>query len=178
MLKGLQMIQQVQYDIDDIEKFLEINELAKRDKGSQTLQKLLHVQSKISIIADINPEELKVILKKLRFIKYNFKDFIIKEGEISEEIFFILSGECHVFAENKKVGVIPAGNTFGESAAIFHTKRNASVVCSSQETTVLSFSVNHDNIDFCAPALAKLYKNLARQINTKLEQMNSNLVKK
>ena len=172
------MIQQVTYDIDDIQKFLELNELSKLEECEQTLQKLLSVQKKISIIANIDPEQLKVIVDKLQFIKYNFKDIIIKEGDISQEIFFILSGECHAFHNNKKIGGIKAGSTFGEAAAIFNTKRNASVLCSSKEVTVLSFCINHDNMDFCAPALAKLYKNLARQINTKIEEMNDNLVKK
>ncbi|MDB2562021.1 cyclic nucleotide-binding domain-containing protein [Sulfurimonas sp.] len=172
------MIQQVEYDIDDVEEFLEVTKLSQQDENSQTLQKLLNVQSKISIIANIDPEELKVIIDKLTFVKYNFKDFIIAEGDISQEIFFILSGECQVFHNNKKIGEIKAGSTFGESAAIFNTKRNASVVCSSKEVTVLSFCIDHDNMDFCAPALAKLYKNLALQINTKLEETNNKLIKK
>lgn len=172
------MIQQVVYDIDDIEKFIELNKTSKAEEYSQTLQKLLNAQNKISIIANIEPSELKVIIDDLKFVKYNFKDFIIKEGDVSKEIFFILSGECHVFHQNKKIGEIPMGKSFGESAAIFSTKRNASVVCSSKEVTVLSFSINHDNMDFCSSALATLYKNLALQINNKLEEINSKLVQK
>ena len=172
------MIQQVLYEIDDVEKFLDITEKYSKEENSQTLQKLLNVQNKISIIADIDPSELKVIIENLRFIKYNFKDYFIKEGDLSREIFFILSGECHVFHQNTKIGEIKAGQSFGESAAIFNTKRNATVVCASKEVTVLSFSINHDNMDFCAPALAKLYKNLASQLNKKLEEMNEKIVKK
>lgn len=172
------MIQQVEYDIEDTAKFLELNKLAQNNEYSQTLKKLFSVQSKISIIANIDQAELKVIIDQLKFVKYNFKDFIIKEGDISQEIFFVLSGECHVFAQNKKVAEIQAGKTFGESAAIFNTKRNASVVCASKEVTLLSFCINHDNMDFCAPALATLYKNLASQINTKLESMNQTISKK
>jgi len=172
------MIQQVEYDLEDIEKFLEITKISKANEYSQTLKKLLNVQSKISIIADIDPAELKVIIEKLKFVSVPFKEFIIKEGDISQEIFFVLSGEFHVFSNNKKVGVIAAGQTFGETAAVFNTKRNASVVCASKVATVLSFCINHENIDFCAPALAKLYKNLALQINTKLEEVNSQLIKK
>lgn len=178
MLKGVPMIQHVEYDIDDIEEFLEIHTHSSEQEYSRTLQKLLNVQDKISIIAGIDPQDLQVIIDKLEFIKYAFKDIIIKEKDLSQEIFFILSGECHVFKENKKIGVIKAGKTFGEAAAIFNTKRNASVVCASKEATLLSFRIEHENMDFCAPALAKLYKNLALQINTKLESMNTQATKK
>jgi len=172
------MIQQIQYDTDEIQKFLDATKNSKLNEYNQTMQKLLSVQSRIPIISDIDPTELHQIIKKLKFMQYSFKDFIIKEGDVSQEIFFILSGECHVFVGNKKVGAIPTGSTFGEAAAVFSTKRNASVVCSSDKMTALSFGINHDNMDFCAPALASLYKNLALQINTKLEAMNQSLTKK
>ena len=44
------MIQQTNYDPEDIEKFLEINELSDKHKRSEILPRLLNVQSKISII--------------------------------------------------------------------------------------------------------------------------------
>ena len=111
---------------------------------------------------------------KIKFITFNFKDVIIEEESSAKEIFFILSGECQVFVKNKKVGRLKSGETFGESAAIFNTKRNARVVCSKNSTVLLSFCIDHDNMDFCAEALATMYKNLAYQINIKLEDMNVN----
>lgn len=172
------MILHIDYDPEDIERFLEINRAMNMEEDSQTLKKLLSVQSRISIIANIDPDDLKAIVYNLKFIKYNYKDYVVKEGDISKEIFFILSGECQVFLKNEKVGAITAGKTFGESAAIFNTTRNASVVCSSKEATMLSFCIDHENMEFCAPALATLYKNLASQINNKLEEMNTNATKK
>jgi CRP-like cAMP-binding protein len=175
---SISMIQQVEYDLDDIEKFLEIHEQSKEYQNSETLKKLISVQNKISILKNIEAEDLKFILDDLKIIIYNYKDTIIKEGEVSNKIFFILSGEYQVFVENKKVGALKSNDTFGESAAIFNTKRNAMVICSSKESTVLSFSINEESFDFCAEALATLYKNLAYQINNKLEHMNSTATKK
>lgn len=172
------MMRLVEYDADDIEAFLKVNKLSQSTQDSQTMHKLLSVQNKISIIANIDKDELKVVIDKLRFIKYNFKDYIIKEGETSQDIFFILSGECHVFYKKNKIGSIATGKSFGESAAIFKTKRNASVVCASESTTVLAFCINDEDTEFCSSALATLYKNLALQINTKLEKMNADIAKK
>ena len=173
------MIQQVNYNPKDIEKFLEVTKLPdERTEDTQILKKLLSVQSKISIIADIDPFDLEEIVYDLKFTQYLYKDRIIEEGDLSNEIYFLFSGECQVFHKNKKVGAITTGKTFGEQAAIFNTKRNATVICSSQKATILSFCIDNDAMRFCAPALALLYKNLAFQINAKLESMNDNLLKK
>lgn len=172
------MSEQIYYDEEDIEAFLEVTRRANQKEESQTLRKLLSVQDKISIISNIEPSDLKAITYNLKFIKYAFKDIIVQEGDTSEEIFYIFSGECQVFHKNKKVGEIHAGSTFGEAAAIFGSKRNATVACSSKYATVLSFSIDNNNMEFCAPALATLYKNLASQINAKLEDMNDALLKK
>ncbi|WP_321777182.1 cyclic nucleotide-binding domain-containing protein [Sulfurimonas sp.] len=165
------------YTPEDIEQFLQVNKIEEEKEDKQTFAKLLRVQSKISIIANIDPQDLKAIIYNLKFIKFNYKDYIIEDGDISQEIFFILSGQCQVFHKGKKIGTLETGKTFGESAAIFSTKRSASVVCSSQNTTLLSFSINHDNMEFCSVALATLYKNLALQIDTKLRAMNESKVK-
>jgi CRP-like cAMP-binding protein len=173
------MLEQVIYDEDEIEEFLKLHEqMELEDEESLTFKKLMGVQDKISIISNIDVSDLRVIITDLKFIKAKYKDMIIQEGDISEEIFFILSGECQVFVKNKKVGILQAGKTFGETAAIFHKKRNASVVCASENAMLLSFSIDHNNMEFCAPALATIYKNLASQINAKLEEMNSSVATK
>ena len=161
------------YTINDIERFLEIDEEIAQREESASLRKLLNVQDKISIFKDIDPLDLKAIIYDLKFVKYNFKDYIVKQGDESKNIFFIIEGECQVFFNKRKVGVLKPGETFGESGVIFKTKRNASVVCSSEHTTLLSFCIDEENMEFCAEALAKMYKNLARQINAKLEDVNS-----
>lgn len=170
------MNETITYDAEDISKFLELSKSSRETEYSKNLKKLLSVQKKIPIIDGINAIDLKEIIKNLKFVKYNYRDYIITEGETSQEIFFILSGECQVFSKKKKIATIESGKSFGE-AAIFNTKRNASVVCSSKESTLLSFSINHENMDFCAPAIAQLYKNIAFELKNKLEAMNENSFK-
>ena len=170
------MIHHTVYDEDEIADFLEINRLMDNTE-SQTMKKLLSVQNKISVLANIDPNELKAIIYDLKFVKYAKKDAVIEQNDISKEIFFILSGECHVFVKKQKVGLLKMGETFGENAAIFNTKRNATVICASESATLLSFCIDHENMEFCAPALAMMYKNLAHQINSKLEGMNTTLLK-
>ena len=160
------------YNASDIEKFLQINRASSQYAEKKIMQNLLEVQDKISIFKGIDPLELKAIVYGLKFIKFKYKDYIVKQDDVSSEIFYIISGECQVFHNNKKVGHLGHGEVFGESGAIFKTKRNASVVCTSKEATMLSFKIDEDNMDFCASALATLYKNLASEINSKLQEIN------
>ncbi len=164
------------YTLNDIEKFLEINATIKEEEHSMSLRKLLNVKNKISIFKNIDTIDLKAIVYDVEFIKYNFKDYIVKESDKSNNILYIINGECQVFHNKKRVGKLQAGEIFGETAAIFNTKRNASVVCSSKETTLLSFSIDQENMEFCADALATLYKNLAFEINAKLEDLNDSYI--
>ena len=98
---------------------------------------------------------------------------LLSENDISNDIYFLIEGECQVFHKEKKVGILYAGNIFGESGVIFKTKRNASVVCASKTATLLTFKIDEESNEFTTGALATLYKNLALQINTKLETLNS-----
>lgn len=166
------------YIIEDIEKFLQINRDAQKEEQSRSLRKLLSVQDKISIFRGIEPDELKAIVYNLKFVKFKFKDYIVEQNDTNEEIFFIIDGECQVFHNKKKVGNLRAGEIFGEAGAIFKSNRNASVVCASEEATLLSFCIDENNMEFCAPALAVLYKNLASEINAKLQEINFEFIKK
>ncbi len=169
------MIHNVVYDEEDIDTFLELTRKIDNTE-SKIMKKLLSVQNRISLIANIDPQELKAIIYDLKFIKYDKKDLVVDQGDISNAIYFILSGEFSVFVGSHKVGILKARDTFGESAAIFQEKRNATVICSSEQATLLSFCIDEENMDFCAPALATLYKNLAHQINHKLEGVNKTLI--
>lgn len=168
-----------EYSPKEIEKFIQLhNANEEENEQSKSLKKLLSVQDKISIFRNIDPQALKAIVYDLKFVKFAFKDYVIEQNDTKSELYFIISGECHVFRDKHKIGVLRAGEIFGETAAIFQTKRNASVVCATKEAVLLSFSIDKENLPFCAPALTTLYKNLAYEINAKLEQLNEKVAKK
>lgn len=165
------------YNEHDLKMFFDIDEKEKSKKDSISLQKLLQVQNKISILQDIEKEDLEAITYKQRFQKFKFNDTIISTGDTNEDIYFIVQGKCAVLVKDQKVATLNSGDTFGEAAAIFKTKRNADIVCSSETCTILSFCIDLNNVDFCSSALLKTYVNLASQINSKLLQMNEQLTK-
>jgi CRP-like cAMP-binding protein len=165
------MIEQ-KYTLEDIEEFIDITNEEESKADSETMQKLLSVQDKIKIFKGIDPLELKTIVNDLKFMRYNYKDHIVEQDAQSEVIYFIIDGECHVFKNKIKIGELHPGSSFGESGAIFGHKRNATVICASKTATLLGFKIDQDNLEFSANALAILYRNLASEINSKLEELN------
>jgi len=160
------------YTMDEIEEFLEAYEEDKEYNQTKSMKKLLSVYDKIPIFKNIDHIELQALVYDLKFVKCNYKEYIVKEGDESTDIFFLIDGECHVFHHEKQIAKLFAGMVFGESGVIFESKRNASVVCASPNATLLSFKIDEENTRFASNALAKLYKNLAFQINNKLEKLN------
>ena len=171
------MSDEIEYLVEDIEKFLRINEEAIEEE-SLSLKKLLSVADKIKIFQNIDSLDLRAIVYDVKFERYKFKDYIVEQGQLKKEIYFIIDGECQVFFNTTKIGVLKPGEVFGEAGAIFGTKRGATVICSSPNATLLSFKIDEENLDFCAPAIATLYKNLAFEISSKLDAVNSKSAKK
>ncbi len=177
MFKDIQM-KTHEYLVNDVEEFLEINKEEPQRAESKTMKKLISVQDKIKIFKNISYEELRAIIYDLKFLRFNHKDTIVEQGSMSENIYYLIDGECQVFQDKHKVGELHAGSTFGESGAIFEQKRGASVLCSSRSATLLCFKIDKDNLEFSSNALAILYKNLAFEINAKLNELNNKISKK
>lgn len=166
------------FELKDIEKFLQINSQMDNQKYSPSLKKLLNVKEKINIFKNIDLEDLKAIVYDVNFVKVKSKEYVIKEGQEHNEIYFIINGECQVFRNSISLATLKPGEIFGTSGAIFSKKRRTSVICSSNEATLLSFCIDENNMEFCSEALAILYKNLATDINHKLDELDYAYIKK
>ena len=166
------MSDNIEYLVEDIEKFLQINE-EEIEEDSLSLKKLLSVADKINIFKHIDPLDLRAIVYDVKFERYKLRDYVVEQGQLKKEIYYIIDGKCQVFFNTTRIGVLNPGDVFGEAGAIFGTKRGATVICATESATLLSFKIDEENLDFCAQALAALYKNLAYQINTKLDSINT-----
>ena len=166
------------YELEDINKFKQINKNAEQEEYSNNLRKLISVKDKISLFNGIDTQDLKAIIYNLEFKKAKRNEYIIHAGKEHDEIYFIIDGECKIVRDNISLAILKPGEIFGESGAIFNTKKMTSVVSSSENTTLLSFCIDENNLEFCSTALAILYKNLARDINDKLNEIDSAYIKK
>ena len=75
------------------------------------------------------PQFIEQILAKLRPIVLPPEDYVIHEGQIGHEMYFINHGEVQVFSkkDNKTIEKMESGSFFGELALLDSVRRTASV---------------------------------------------------
>jgi len=84
-------------------------------------------------------EVISAVVKELRDVVYLPADFIVRTGEHGRELFFVRRGEAKayvgstipIWGQSQEVGVIKAGNYFGELAMLTGLPRGSFVMASS-----------------------------------------------
>jgi cAMP-dependent protein kinase regulator len=87
--------------------------------------------AKNPIIGALPPEIRRGLIKGARILKFLDGDAIVQEGELADELFFILNGEVEVHRNEHGIPVfinkLHEGQFFGEMAALTHRPRTATV---------------------------------------------------
>jgi len=164
------------YTADEISKLISYGEQEKEEL-SDAMTRLLQVKSKIRLFDGIEDRYLSSVVTGVNFIQYKAGQAIIKQGDTSQELFLVLRGECNIYVGKEKIGVVKPGQVLGEVAGIFNKKRNATIIALKANTMALSFSVNEKNLENYALQFARLYKNLAKELSLKLEEINTKYTK-
>ncbi len=73
---------------------------------------------------DLFVREAIQMLKPLIYLPH---DYIIRQGEYGDCMYFLSSGEIEVLVDDKQVAKLGTGSTFGETALLVGEKRNASI---------------------------------------------------
>jgi CRP-like cAMP-binding protein len=162
----------IKFSRNDIEKFIALNKDIENDATSRGMKKLLEVYNKISIFKGLNKIDLQAVLYDVTFKKYTYKEIIFKEGEVLNDIYYIISGEVEMVKHNKKISTLKTGQTFGEIGMLLDERTFVSIVCKSQEAVVLSFKIDYNNIEFSSKTLVKIYQNILHQLKNKLKQID------
>lgn len=76
-----------------------------------------------------NAQELFVreAIQMLTPLIYMPEDYIIRQGEYGDCMYFLSSGEVEVIVDEQRVATLGPGSTFGETALLVGEKRNASI---------------------------------------------------
>lgn len=99
----------------------------------QALQNELQIYQKIKLIKNVHIFKdcttpcLKMIAQKLEQTFHSPNEYIIKKGDVGNEMFIIGHGEVEVSAGEKVLASLKAGQFFGEIALLEDTIRNADV---------------------------------------------------
>ncbi|HVP17488.1 MAG TPA: cyclic nucleotide-binding domain-containing protein [Spirochaetia bacterium] len=85
------------------------------------------ILSKVSLFKNANEIFIREIVGLLRPMVFLPDDYIIRQGEYGDCMYFLSSGEVEVLVGDTKVAQLDAGSPFGETALIQGEKRVASI---------------------------------------------------
>jgi hypothetical protein len=82
---------------------------------------------KVSLFRNANEIFIRETIQLLRPLVYLPDDYIIRQGEFGDCMYFLSSGDVEVVVNGQRVAQLGAGSPFGETALIQGEKRNASI---------------------------------------------------
>jgi CRP-like cAMP-binding protein len=98
---------------------------------SLSLEIMLYLNRDMLMKVDLfkNAEDLFVreAIQMLKPLIYLPKDYIIRQGEYGDCMYFLSSGEIEVLVNDKQVAKLGPGSTFGETSLLIGEKRSASI---------------------------------------------------
>jgi eukaryotic-like serine/threonine-protein kinase len=100
------------------------HEVNKEDKAEDVIDYARSIQ----FFANFTREQVKEILDASGVIKVVKETPVVKEGEIDDSFYIILSGQASVRKNNKEIAIIGRGECFGEMAYLSGDSRTATVV--------------------------------------------------
>jgi serine/threonine protein kinase len=96
---------------------------------------------RLNFFHDFSHGEIRELLGASNWKEHGPGDDIVREGELDDHFYVIVSGDCIVESNGITVGEMEAGNCFGESSYVTGTKRTATIKAKS-EVTLLSVSAS------------------------------------
>jgi len=102
-------------------------------------QERFNILRRLNFFHDFSHREIRELLDASDWREYRAGDEIVKEGEMDDRFYVIVSGECVVESNGVTVGQMQSGNCFGESSYVSGTKRTATIKAH-DPVTVLSVS--------------------------------------
>jgi hypothetical protein len=82
---------------------------------------------KVSLFRNANEIFIRETIQLLRPLVYLPDDYIIRQGEFGDCMYFLSSGDVEVVVNGQRVAQLGAGSPFGETALIQGENRNASI---------------------------------------------------
>jgi serine/threonine protein kinase len=94
---------------------------------------------RLSFFHDFSQQEIWELLRASNWREYATGDAIVREGEMDDRFYVIVSGRVVVEANDKVIGCFASGDCFGEASYVSDVKP-ASTITADEQVTVLSVS--------------------------------------
>jgi voltage-gated potassium channel len=85
------------------------------------------ILQKVSLFKNCGELFIREITQRLAPMVFLPDDYIIRQGEVGDCMYFLSSGEVEVVVNDTRVATLGAGSPFGETALIQNEKRSASI---------------------------------------------------
>lgn len=85
------------------------------------------ILDKVSLFKGADEIFIREVIEELEPLVFLPGDFVIRQGEYGDCMYFLSSGSVQVIVNDKPVAVLSEGSPFGETALIRNEKRNASI---------------------------------------------------
>jgi glutaminase len=129
------------------------------------------------LCAGFLPEELALLESMLENRRYAKGEFLCREGDPADSLFFVMSGQVSVTVpltqhRTARISTFSAGSALGEMAMLDQGKRSADIVADSPvNCMVLHYGLFESHTSpMVAPVRLKLVTNIARVLTRKLRQ--------
>ena len=160
------------YKQSSIDFILSISNLNKEDQViAPILKKVIKSKSKIALFRDMHDDDIKNLISIFNFSVYQAGETIIHEGDVNEDIYFILSGQCSVLINKSHVSKLEKNQIFGEFAFLLQQPRSATIKAT-QESTIMKFKFDEELFHKYAHSFSLLYKNITNELILKISTMN------
>jgi serine/threonine protein kinase len=93
----------------------------------------------LTFFHEFSHSEIWEVLRASEWTEYKDGDNIVREGEMDDRFYIIVSGQCEVEANGHQLGVLTNGHCFGETSYVRGAKRTASIRAKGP-TTILRVS--------------------------------------
>jgi len=103
-------------------------------------QEQFDLMRRLSFFHDFSHEEIWEILRASAWQVCQASEEIVREGELDERFYIIVSGNVEVMTGGRAIGTLGAGECFGEASYVQGTRRSASICAGSEGVTVIRVS--------------------------------------
>lgn len=136
----------------------------------------LQLLEKIQALDAFSAEELLLFTRYLIFLELPTESLLIHEGDCTREMFFILSGTVRLCRAKLDLGLLSAGQHFGELGLIVGRPRSATAIARTPVQVAKLTEENYQKMTQQQPALAlMLMQSLIRQLGLQLTEMSDSV---
>ena len=135
------------------------------------IESIIKSKRNINIFKNMRDEDIRKVIKDIKFIQYKEKETIIKKGDKDNDIYFLMEGRCNAVIDKSVVGIINKNQTFGEFSPLTNSPRKADIIAS-KPSKVIAFSLCLEATEEELGGFGILYKNFSKELIKKIEMSN------